>query len=229
MILFQQATGVDSTHIDFESVGQPIHHELCAPWLHLKAAAADAGLNLCIASGYRSFQRQLTIWNNKASGLRPVLDEAGRPVDWSLLRDREKLFAILRWSALPGASRHHFGSDIDIYDPSLLPPGCRLQLTREESSGPLAPLHRWLDGYLASSQCGFFRPYSSEQFGVAPEPWHLSYAPLARQFQGALTLDALAELLEGTDILLKPDILANLPEIFERYVQVPWSRYPSAA
>ena len=80
---------------------------------------------------------------------------------------------------------------------------------------------------MASGQCGFFRPYNSEQFGVAPEPWHLSYAPLARQFQEALTLEALAELLETADVLLKPDILANLPEIFQQYVQVPWAQYPS--
>ena len=30
---------------------------------------------------------------------------------------------------------------------------------------------------------GFFRPYTTDRGGVAPEPWHLSYAPVAARAQ----------------------------------------------
>ncbi|MCZ8486094.1 D-alanyl-D-alanine carboxypeptidase family protein [Vibrio lentus] len=29
--------------------------------------------------------------------------------------EQQKLSAILRWSALPGASRHHWGCDFDVF------------------------------------------------------------------------------------------------------------------
>ena len=87
-----------------------VHHDLMA----LVNAADTAGFQLEIASGFRDFSRQLLIWNNKFSGQRTMLDSHSQPLDPSRLSDEEKLFAILRWSALPGTSRHHWGTDFDI-------------------------------------------------------------------------------------------------------------------
>ena len=36
--------------------------------------------------------------------------------------------AILVWSALPGASRHHWGTDLDVFDRAVQPPGEPLEL-----------------------------------------------------------------------------------------------------
>ncbi len=44
------------------------------------------------------------------------------------LSDLEKCKAMLRWSAVPGASRHHWGTEIDIFDPDLLPENTPLLL-----------------------------------------------------------------------------------------------------
>ena len=96
--------------------------EVIVELLRLRSGAETAGFDLRVASSYRSFERQLLIWNNKASGLRPVLDDRGLSLDITRLSERDLAYAILRWSALPGASRHHWGTDLDVYDASRMPP-----------------------------------------------------------------------------------------------------------
>jgi len=188
----------------------------------LQAAAAAAGFCMAVASGYRSFERQLLIWNNKARGLRPVLDTFGQPLDITALSSEELMWAMLRWSALPGASRHHWGTDLDVYDSSRLPAGYQLQLTQAETQGdgPCAEFHQWLSAEIASGRWAFYRPYAQDCGGVAPEPWHLSYAPLARQCAQLLTLEALRQQLEASDLELKSTVLANLAEIYTRFVRL---------
>jgi LAS superfamily LD-carboxypeptidase LdcB len=187
----------------------------------LTQKAADAGFDMQIASGFRSFDRQLFIWNNKAYGLRPVLDQSEQPVDLNLLSDDEKVFAILHWSALPGASRHHWGTDVDVYDASRMPAEYQLQLTLEETQGDgcCAEFHLWLSQELAVSSHDFFRPYVAGVGGISPEPWHLSYAPLARLFATQLTEDVLRKKIEEADIALKESILNNLSIIFNNYIK----------
>ena len=71
-----------------------------------------------------------------------------------------------------------------------------------------------------SGKWRFYRPYDQDRGGVAPEPWHLSYAPLARQCAQLLTLELLAQQIAATDIALKSVILAHLPEIYNRFITV---------
>lgn len=206
--------------------GAPVHQSIAEPLLRLSDAAAQAGFGLKVVSGHRSFARQLQIWNAKARGERPVLDTYGEPLDPRGLAPDELLYAILRWSALPGASRHHWGTDVDVIDAAAIPDTYAVQLTvaETESAGPFAPFHRWLDGALAET--GFFRPYSEDRGGIAPEPWHLSYAPVAQPMQQLLTPEVLRELIENVDILLKPQILTHFDELFARFVQLNWALYP---
>lgn len=199
-----------------------IHAQLEAPLKRLASAARQAGFEMRVASGYRSFERQQAIWNAKATGRRALLDERGQPLDASTLSPADTLFAILRWSALPGASRHHWGTDIDVYDASALAEGQSLQLTREEAEGPFAPFHEWLSGYLnGPDNPGFFRPYDRDRGGVSPEPWHLSYAPLANRYARTLTLETLRAGLADKELALKEEVLSRLPQLFERFVRVP--------
>jgi LAS superfamily LD-carboxypeptidase LdcB len=186
----------------------------------LAVSAQAAGFALRVASSYRSFERQLHIWNAKALGHRAVLDEASRPVAMDALSDRDKVFAILRWSALPGASRHHWGTDLDVYDESRMEQGYQIQLTVEETcgSGPFAAFHQWLDTELEMGGQGFYRPYKKGVGSVSPEPWHLSYAPLANQYAAQLSVTVLREIIVATDIQLKDAILQNLDEIYANYL-----------
>ena len=107
-----------------------------------------------------------------------LLDADNQPLDALQLGDMERLHAILRWSALPGTSRHHWGTDLDIYDPDCLPAGtklalepwgmrrglvCRLERVAGRSHERLRLLPALCQGATGS--------------GVAYEPWHLSFAP----------------------------------------------------
>lgn len=199
-----------------------LHRAVIEPLRALRARAAREGICLCVASGFRSFDRQLRIWNAKARGERPVLDDRGIPWDWAALADRERIHAILRWSALPGASRHHWGTDLDVWDPVAAGAGYRLRLEADEygPGGPFRRLAAWLEE-LSSTATGFVRPYPGWGGGVAAEPWHLSFLPLAGDYQRRLTPELLRAVLAGADLELKAAVLAELEEIHARYVRVP--------
>ena len=95
--------------------GYFVNREIVNDLLALSDAARACGFQLRVESAYRSFEKQLSIWNRKARGELTLLSEAGVPMERP--KDEEELmYAILTWSALPGASRHHLGTDIDVVD-----------------------------------------------------------------------------------------------------------------
>lgn len=222
--LHRHLYGLDASYLRaVPSLHCMVHAEVVEPLLAFAAKAQAAGFDMRVASSYRSFERQLAIWNAKASGQRLLLDSDGQPLDSQSMSERDLLFAILRWSALPGASRHHWGTDIDVYDAAAMSPGYELQLTVAETcgDGPFARFHCWLTEALANDQhLPFYRPYARDTGGVAPEPWHLSYAPAAKVFAQAFSEKHLAACIEASDILLKQTILQNLPEIYQRFVRL---------
>lgn len=215
-----QLLGLDESHLIL--VGRGPHRltaATAAAFNDMQVAAAHEGFNLQAASSWRGFERQLAIWNGKWRGERPLLDADNQPLDALQLDDMERLHAILRWSALPGTSRHHWGTDLDIYDPDCLPVGTRLALEpwEYEAGGWFADLGEWLGDHMADF--GFFLPYAKPldaAQGVAYEPWHISFAPES----GEQRLDpaALALCLQQADIEGKECILAHLDEILARYV-----------
>jgi LAS superfamily LD-carboxypeptidase LdcB len=217
--------GQSETHLcsaaDAAVIGAAVHAGVVAPLLELRAAARAAGFDLAVLSGFRNFERQLSIWNRKVSGQLAVLDTHAKPIDIATLSPRDLAFAILRWSALPGASRHHWGTDVDVYDLAAKPDGYEVDLIPAEvdAGGMFAPFHEWLDARIAAGTAfGFFRPYDADRGGVAPERWHLSYAPAATECARLLTPDALRETITNAEMMLKDAVLANLDAIFERFV-----------
>jgi LAS superfamily LD-carboxypeptidase LdcB len=148
------------------------------------------------------------------------MDPFGKPINIQKLSPWQKIQAILRWSALPGASRHHWGTDFDIYDASAMPENYQIQLIPEEvqGNGLFAPMHNWLDSYLESGKTDFYRPYKVDKGGIAPERWHLSYRPLANKYAEILTRELLAARLENSDLMLLDEVLKHLDEILQRYI-----------
>ncbi len=71
----------------------------------LQQSAAKMALIYSLQSSFRDFERQQLIWNSKFKGERKVHDDAGKALDLNQLDDWQKCQAILRWSALLGASR----------------------------------------------------------------------------------------------------------------------------
>ncbi|BBS88000.1 M15 family metallopeptidase [Aeromonas media] len=215
-----QLLGLDESHLIL--VGRGPHRltaATAAAFNDMQVAAAYEGFNMQAASSWRGFERQLAIWNGKWRGERPLLDADNQPLDALQLDDMERLHAILRWSALPGTSRHHWGTDLDIYDPDSLPVGTRLALEpwEYEAGGWFADLGEWLGDHM--TDFGFFLPYAKPldaAQGVAYEPWHISFAPESGEQR--LDPDALALCLQQADIEGKACILAHLDEILARYV-----------
>ncbi|HEY7772859.1 MAG TPA: M15 family metallopeptidase, partial [Marinagarivorans sp.] len=193
-----------------------IHRDLVDPLNALAADAKQAGFSLGVASGYRSFERQRLIWNAKAAGERPVLDGDEQPLVVPTMPADELMWAILRWSALPGGSRHHWGCDFDIYDAGALSAGAPLALTVIETQTRFAAFYRWLEEYLVSGS-DFIRPYSKPG-AVACEPWHSSYLPLAKSYQAVVTPEALLAHLRRSDIRLMASIEANFSAIYRDYI-----------
>ncbi len=214
------ALGKCDKHIDFDAAERPVHQNVLPYIAALKQSARDAGFDLRLASGFRSFDQQLKIWNEKVQGLRPVLDASERPIDIHAVSEKALVFSILRWSALPGTSRHHWGSDFDVYDAAAMPEGYALQLTVGETvkGAVFESFYLWLDNMLSNSECVFYRPYAQDTGGVSPEPWHLSHREIASQFSHYCTIDTVAPVLEQSDLALKDVVLANLEEIFDRFV-----------
>lgn len=214
-----ELTGRARTHL--VELAEPrcmLHAAVAGPFLAMRAAAALEGLALEPASAFRDFDRQRLIWNAKFRGERALLDRGGGALDAATLAAGERVDAILAWSALPGASRHHWGTDLDVYDRAALPDGARPELVPEEyaSGGPFARLDAWLAAH--AHEYGFYRPYITERGGVAVEPWHISYAPVALDCMARLDAAALREAL-GTAVVEGVDeVQRRLDALLLRYV-----------
>jgi LAS superfamily LD-carboxypeptidase LdcB len=214
-----ELTGKARTHVvQREDLGAAVHRDAIEPLLALKADAATSGIDLQIVSGFRDFEAQLRIWNMKYRGERPLYDQAGNVREHASLDAEQLVEGILCWSALPGASRHHWGSDIDVIDRAAMPENYRYRLVPEEFD-PGAIFYRlrvWLDENMA--RYGFFRPYDEYRGGVYPEPWHLSHAQISTAALQLLSADLIAATVRASEVLGKEQVLAQLPEIYRRYV-----------
>lgn len=220
-------TGRDASTLVAVGDGQRMQAEAAAAFEALRCDAAAAGFELAIASSYRSFERQCLIWNGKVRGERTVHDDTGSPIDIAQMTPQQLLHAILRFSALPGTSRHHWGTDIDVYDAAALPQGYALQLNPAEVApgGMFDALHCWLDQRMAAGESrGFYRPYATDTGGVAPERWHLSYAPLASLCEPGPGKAALRAAWDsgagGEPLALRDAVERELEAILDRYVRV---------
>lgn len=223
-------SGQTDSHIIYDADGCGLHKDVWPAFYALQRDALAAGFELAIASGFRDFERQRRIWNAKATGRRELLDSTGKALQCDALSPAELMLAILRWSALPGASRHHWGTDFDVYDKRAVSADYRVRLTPDEveSGGVFADLHRWLDRQIADDQChGFFRPYRHDSDGVAPEAWHLSYAPIAAHCEKQWSAAHIIACIRDADIALKETVLQQFDRVYPRFVQVELALYPA--
>ncbi|AFH92116.1 M15 family metallopeptidase [Providencia stuartii] len=221
MMTIAMLTGRSTDHLVTLGGNHRLQFNATKAFLSMQQAAAKAGFKLQSASAFRDFSRQQLIWNEKFTGKRPILDKQSNPLDISVLSEGELCEAILHWSALPGASRHHWGTEIDVYDPLRLPEGQSLQLEpwEYEQGGYFAELNQWLSDNMATYD--FYRPFTAKNAGVAYEPWHISYWPLSHDAEQLLTPQVVQSVLQEEVILGKDWLLANLEYVFNRYIKIP--------
>ena len=189
----------------------------------LQEDAKKQGFMIEACSAFRSFETQGRIVTAKFLGARAILDINEKPIGPIPAAPVERLKAILLFSALPGASRHHFGSDFDIYAPNKLPEGQKLQLTYHEyeQGSYFYELGLYLQESLTSF--GFARPYmpqaskssqtsqaahasstSTNGISVGLEPWHISHVESARDYLKSYDCEVALEYLEHSDLVFAP-------------------------
>ena len=132
----------------------------------MSAAALEQCINIKVVSSYRSFEKQKNIWNNK------FLRFKSQGMD-----DQAAIDKIIEYSTLPGTSRHHWGTDIDIIDAGPPEKGDVLLPQKFHDNGPYNALREWMETH--AKGYGFLLPYNRDEnrTGFKYEPWHYSYAP----------------------------------------------------
>ncbi|MCF0215880.1 MAG: M15 family metallopeptidase [Fibrobacteraceae bacterium] len=210
--------GLGCTHFVEVQKGYMVDPRIVPFFNQLSIACAQAGFKLQIESAYRSFERQLSIWNRKARGELPLLDAQGKLME--VPKDEEELlYAILNWSALPGASRHHLGTDIDVVDGNACPKGYQVQLTNEECQGMFAPFHEFLTEQINKDQAfGFSRVFVPGRGSIKPEMWHIAHLPTSRKSLEKFSLENLRNIYKNTDVACKKVILAKLDQLAQDYI-----------
>ncbi|WP_339684479.1 M15 family metallopeptidase [uncultured Nonlabens sp.] len=136
----------------------------------MKTAAAKEGIQLRVVSGYRSFTRQTQIWNRKykkyeSQGLEPdaIFDK------------------IVEYSTVPGTSRHHWGTDIDLIDANATYSGDVLVPSKFHGTGPFCKLKDWMEKHSSAYDFEIVYTMNENRTGFKYEPWHYSYVPLSRK------------------------------------------------
>jgi len=214
-----ELTGRATTHVvQRDDLEAALQRDTLNAFLAMKEAAACDGIEIRILSSFRDFAAQQRIWDEKYLGARPLYDAHGKARDHGKLNADELVDAIVCWSAVPGGSRHHWGTEIDVIDSATLPPGYRVRLLPEEAhpGGVFERLHRWLDANM--HRFDFYRPYRTFRGGVHPEPWHLSYAPVATRALDILTPAAFEQAVRASTILGRERVLARSGEIYRQYI-----------
>ena len=203
--------------VEFQD-GYFVCKDVCEDLSHLDALLKENGFRLRLESAYRPFEKQLSIWNRKARGELALLDEFGKPMQRP--QDEEELmYAILTWSALPGASRHHLGTDIDVVDGNACPEGYEVELTPDECTGMFRKFHDFLDArFAANDSFGFSRVFVPGRGKIRPEGWHIAHLPTSRRLLEGFSLEVLRSIYEKSDIACKDAILANLDQLAEDYI-----------
>ena len=151
-----------------------------------------------------------------ASSSRKVFfDEGGNPIDPDGRSGPELVRTILFWSALPGESRHHWGTEIDVFDRSRLPPGKAPELLPHEVApgGAFHDLHAWRDQNI--ELFGFFRPYAfrKSEGSMMSELWHLSFADRSMPLLERVTPTLLMSAINGEGMAGLEHVTAMLDEI----------------
>ena len=146
--------------------GMYLRKDTYAAFLAMYEHALKDGIKLQIRSATRNFYAQKSIWEAKWSGARTI--EGGENLAQTTPDPKERALKILRYSSMPGSSRHHWGTDIDLNN-----------LENDWfSEGEGLKMYNWLKAH--AHEYGFCQPYSAGRpYGYFEERWHWSYTPVS--------------------------------------------------
>lgn len=151
--------------------GRYIRKDVFEAFKRMADEAALAGIRLVIRSATRNFKAQKRIWENKWHG--KVLLEGNINASKTIKNPTFRALKILEYSSMPGTSRHHWGTDIDLnsFDNEWF------------ASGEGLKLYTWMKENAAGF--GFCQPYTAKgperPYGYEEEKWHWTYMPVAEK------------------------------------------------
>ena len=177
--------------------------EVYESYERMRQAAAKEGIDIKVVSAHRSYNRQREIWNAKYK----TLTLQGLPA-------KDVIQEIITYSTLPGTSRHHWGTDIDIIDNANPQSGDVLLAEKFYGDGPSSALRSWMNQNAADY--GFLEVYTDHpnRKGFAHEPWHYTYHYLSKAYLEILTNHAISEIAKDEQLLGREFLDA---EFFKNY------------
>ena len=181
--------------------GMYLRKETITAFVNMFDAAKKEGVNLKIISATRNFSEQKSIWEAKWNGSRLV---NGKNLAQTIKYPVERAKTILRYSSMPGTSRHHWGTDMDLNSLE------NAYFTTAEGK----KVYDWLKKNAA--QFGFCQPYSvkneTRPTGYEEEKWHWSYTPLSalilKEYSQKIKPDNIAG-FTGSETATKLNIIEN--------------------
>ena len=164
--------------------------EVYESYERMRQAAAKEGIDIKVVSAHRSYHRQREIWNAKYK----TLTLQGLPA-------KDAIQEIIAYSTLPGTSRHHWGTDIDIIDNANPQSGDVLLAEKFYGDGPSSALRSWMNRNAADY--GFLEVYTDHpnRKGFAHEPWHYTYHSLSKAYLEVLTNQVISEIAKDEQLL----------------------------
>lgn len=164
--------------------GMYLRKDTYKAFLEMHAHAKKDGVNLQIRSATRNFYSQKSIWEAKWSGTRTI--EGGENLAQTTPDPKERALKILRYSSMPGSSRHHWGTDIDLNN-----------LENDWfNEGEGLTMYNWLKKH--AHEYGFCQVYSAGRpYGYFEERWHWSYTPVSAKLTAYARTHLKNEMING--------------------------------
>lgn len=133
-------------------------------FLDMSNDALKEGIKIYSQSSYRSYYRQKGIWDRKYNR---YTNNHETP--------EQAIKHIIDYSTIPGTSRHHWGTDLDIVDHAVPQPSSLLHDKNFRKGGAFENLHEWMNKNL--NNYGFHIVYTNNEKrkGFKYEPWHISF------------------------------------------------------
>jgi len=175
---------IDTMHAD--RAGLYLRKDTYVAYKKMAAAAAKDGVQFIIRSATRNFDYQKGIWERKWTGKTKL---EGNEDATTMANYRERALAILRYSSMPGTSRHHWGTDIDLNSFS----------NDYFSEGQGKKEYDWL--LANAARFGFCQPYTAKgpdrPDGYEEEKWHWSFYPVSLVLTRAASEKLNDEMIDG--------------------------------
>lgn len=172
-----------------------LRKETYRAFMEMHAAAKKEGVNISIISATRTFDAQKVIWEKKWVR-----------ADYIKYPSSQRVKEIMKYSSMPGTSRHHWGTDIDINSLE----------NKYFLSGEGKKTYEWM--VRNANKYGFYQTYTAKQngrTGYEEEKWHWSYMPLAQPM-----LEAYLQNISYSDLIgFSGSEFAKENRVIEEYVK----------